>query len=311
MVETTLQGEACEGDLVLLVSPDRKRYLIRLERGEQWYSHRGSILHDDLIGRPLGRTLYTQHGYAYLALEPSVNDLLQEMPRASQIVYGKDAAQIAFRLSLCPGRTVLETGTGSGALTLVLARAVMPTGRVFSYETRPDAFEMARNNLNDAGVLPYVTLYNEDISGGFHETGVDACFLDLREPWLFLDHAWDVLKGSGFFGALVPTTNQVSQLLEGLATRPFGDVTVEEILQRSYKPVAARLRPEDRMIAHSAFLVFARKIALGDESLGWMPEKKRRAYLGKQAMAQREAAQKSLENLRPNSATPHEDDPDA
>jgi tRNA (adenine57-N1/adenine58-N1)-methyltransferase len=286
-------GVPREGDLVLLVSPDRKRYLIRLKSGEQWFSHRGSILHDDLIGRPLGRTLCTQHGYAYLALEPSINDLVQELPRASQIVYGKDAAQIVFRLNLYPGRTVLETGTGSGALTLVLARSVLPTGRVFSYETRPDAFEMARNNLDDAGVLPYVTLYNEDISGGFHEAGVDACFLDLREPWLFLDHAWDVLKGSGFFGALVPTTNQVSQLVEGLAARPFGDVMVEEILQRSWKPVAARLRPEDRMIAHSAFLVFARKIARDDESLGWLPEKKRRAYLGKLAMARREAEQKT------------------
>jgi tRNA (adenine57-N1/adenine58-N1)-methyltransferase len=293
MEATSLYGVASEGDLVLLVSPDRKRYLIRLKSGEQWYSHRGSIPHDQLIGEPLGRTVYTQHGYAYLALEPSINDLVQELPRASQIVYGKDAAQIVFRLNLYPGRTILETGTGSGALTLVLARTVMPTGRVFSYETRPDAYEMARSNLDDAGVLPYVTLYNEDISGGFHETGVDACFLDLREPWLFLDHAWDVLKGSGFFGALVPTTNQVSQLLEGLATRPFGDVMVEEILQRPYKPVAARLRPEDRMIAHSAFLIFARKIARDDESLGWIPEKKRRAYLGKQAMAKREAEQQA------------------
>jgi tRNA (adenine57-N1/adenine58-N1)-methyltransferase len=293
MGETNPQGAVHEGDLVLLVSPDRKRYLIRLKAGEQWYSHRGSILHDDLIGQPLGRTLYTQHGYAYLALEPSINDLMQDLPRASQIVYGKDAAQIVFRLNLYPGRTILETGTGSGALTLALARAVLPTGRVFSYETRPDAFEMARSNLDDAGVLPYVTLYNEDISAGFHESEIDACFLDLREPWLFLDHAWNVLKGSGFFGALVPTTNQVSQLLDGMAERPFGDVMVEEILQRSYKPVAARLRPEDRMIAHSAFLVFARKIARDDESLGWMPEKKRRAYLGKQAMAQREAEKKS------------------
>jgi tRNA (adenine57-N1/adenine58-N1)-methyltransferase catalytic subunit len=295
MESSTPHGVAREGDMVLLVSPDRKRYLIRLKGGEQWFSHRGSILHDDLIDRPLGRTLYTQHGYAYLALEPSINDLVQELPRASQIVYGKDAAQILFRLNLYPGRTVLETGTGSGALTLVLARAVMPGGRVFSYETRPDAFEMARNNLDDAGVLPYVTLYNEDISGGFHESGVDACFLDLREPWLFLDHAWGVLKGSGFFGALVPTANQVSQLVEGLAARPFGDVMVEEILQRSWKPVPARLRPEDRMIAHSAFLVFARKIARDDESLGWMPEKKRRAYLGKLAMAQREAEQNSAD----------------
>jgi tRNA (adenine57-N1/adenine58-N1)-methyltransferase len=92
-----------EGDLVLLVSADRKRYLIRLKHGDQWFSHRGSIGHDEIIGQPLGRTLYTQHGYAYLALEPSTHDLLQEIPRASQIIYGKDAAQIILRLSLLSG----------------------------------------------------------------------------------------------------------------------------------------------------------------------------------------------------------------
>lgn len=285
-----------EGDLALLVSPDRKRYLIRLKHGDQWFSHKGSIAHDDLIEQPLGRTIYTQHGYAYLALEPSTNDLIQELPRSSQIIYGKDAAQIVMRLSLYPGRTVVEAGTGSGGLTFILARTVMPTGRIYSYETRPEAYEIARQNLADLGLTPYVTLYNEDITGGFHERDVDALFLDVREPWVFLDHAWTALKGSGFFGALMPTTNQVSALLEGLESRPFGDLSVEEVLIRPYKPVPARLRPEDRMIAHSAFLVFARKIAAGDESLGWMPEKKRRAYLGKLAMAKREAERAAAEN---------------
>ncbi len=284
-----------EGDLALLVSPDRKRYLIRLKHGDQWFSHKGSIAHDDLIEQPLGRTIYTQHGYAYLALEPSTNDLIQELPRSSQIIYGKDAAQIVMRLSLYPGRTVVEAGTGSGGLTFILARTVMPTGRIYSYETRPEAYEIARQNLADLGLTPYVTLYNEDITGGFHERDVDALFLDVREPWVFLDHAWTALKGSGFFGALMPTTNQVSKLLEGLESRPFGDLSVEEVLVRPYKPVPARLRPEDRMIAHSAFLVFARKIAAGDESLGWMPEKKRRAYLGKLAMAKREAERAAAE----------------
>jgi len=288
------------GDLVLLVSPDRKRYLIRLAPGSQWHSHRGAIAHDDLIGQPLGRTVYTQHGYAFLALEPSTNDLIQELPRSTQIIYGKDAAQIVLRLSLYPGRTVVEAGTGSGGLTLLLARTVMPTGHVYSYETRPDAFTLARNNLAELDLLPYVTLYNEDIGGGFHETDVDACFLDVREPWLFLDHVWTALKGSGFFGALVPTTNQVSDLVAGLQARPFGDVAVEEVLVRPYKPVPARLRPEDRMIAHSGFLVFARKIARGDESLGWMPEKKRRAYLGRLAMAAREAEERSENRVTGN-----------
>lgn len=288
---------AHEGDAVLLVSPDRKHYLIRLTPGEQWYSHRGSIRHDELIGRPLGRTVHTQHGYAYLALEPSTHDLIHELPRTTQIIYSKDAAQIVMRLSLYPGRTVVEAGTGSAGLTLVLARAVLPTGHVYSYETRPDSFDMARGNLDQLGLLPYVTLYNEDIMGGFHETGVDAVFLDLREPWVFLDAAWASLKGSGFFGALVPTANQAADLVAGLQARPFGDVLVEEILVRPWKPVPERFRPEDRMIAHSAFLVFARKIEAGDESLRWVSDKKRRSYLGKQAMAEREAAARGEERV--------------
>jgi tRNA (adenine57-N1/adenine58-N1)-methyltransferase catalytic subunit len=280
------------GDLVLLISPEHKRYLIKLEPGGSWFSHRGSVEHDAIIGQPLGRTVNTQHGYAYLALEPSTNDLIQDMPRASQIIYGKDAAQIILRLSLYPGRRVVEAGTGSGGLTLLLARTIMPNGRVYSYETRPESYAMARANMIELGVEPYVTLYNEDISGGFHETDVDACFLDVREPWLFLDHAWSVLKGSGFFGALLPTANQVSELLSGLEARPFGDIAVEEVIIRPWKPVPARLRPADRMLAHSAFLIFARKIARDDPSLklSWMPEKRRRAYLAKQVMAEREAA---------------------
>lgn len=280
---------AKEGDIVLLVSSDRKHYLIRLKPDDAWFSHHGSIAHNDIIGRPLGRTLYMQDGAAYLALEPSTHDLLHELPRASQIIYSKDAAEIVMRLSLYPGRTVVEAGTGSAGLTLVMARAVMPTGRVYTYETRPESFDMARNNLDELGLLPYVTQYNEDITGGFHETDVDAVFLDLREPWLFLDHAWAALKGSGFLGALVPTVNQAADLVAGLRARPFGDIMMEEILPRPWKTVSERLRPEDRMIAHSGFLLFARKIEAGDESLNWVHDKKRRAYMGKQAMAQREA----------------------
>lgn len=285
---------AKEGDIVLLVSQERKHYLIRLKPGEEWHCHRGCIRHDALIGQPLGRTVYTQHNAAFLALEPSTHDLIHELPRTTQIIYSKDAAQIAMRLSLYPGRTVIEAGTGSAGLTLVMARAVMPTGHIYSYETRSESFDMARDNLDELSLLPYVTLYNEDITGGFHERDVDAVFLDLREPWVFLNHAWTALKGSGFFGALVPTTNQVSELLMGMKTLPFGDITVEEIVQRPWKPVPGRLRPEDRMIAHSAFLVFARKIEAGDESLSWDASKKSRAYRAKQAMAQREAEEAAV-----------------
>jgi tRNA (adenine57-N1/adenine58-N1)-methyltransferase catalytic subunit len=279
---------AREGDVVLLVSPERKHYLIRLKHGEMWSSHKGNIYHSEIIGKALGRTLYTHSGAGYLALEPSTYDLIHELPRTTQIIYSKDAAQIVLRLSLYPGRTIVEAGTGSAGLTLVLARAVLPSGHVYSYETRGDSFDMARDNLEQLGLLPHVTLYNEDIAGGFHERDVDAVFLDLREPQLFLDHAWETLKGSGFFGALVPTVNQATELIAGLQARPFGDIQMEEIFLRPWKVTPARLRPDDRMIAHSAFLIFARKIEPGDESLTWMPDKRRRAYLGKLAMAERE-----------------------
>ncbi len=304
-----MSAVAKEGDVVLLVSPDGKRYLIRLKPAEEWHCHKGCICHDELIGKPLGRTLHTQHGYAILALEPSTHDLIHGLPRTTQIIYSKDAAQIVMRLSLYPGRTVVEAGTGSAGLTMMLARAVMPSGRVYSYETRPESFDMARGNLEDLGLLPNVTLYNEDITGGFHETDVDAVFLDLREPWLFLNHAWAALKGSGFFGSLIPTVNQAEQLVAGLQALPFGDIHMEEIIIRPWKTVAARLRPEDRMIAHSAFLIFARKIEAGDESLTWMPDKKRRAYKGKQAMAAREAEalrREALDALSPLADDQHD-----
>jgi len=283
---------AREGDVVLVVSPDRKHYLVRLKSGEMWSSHKGNILHSEILGKPLGRTIHTHSGAPYLVLEPSTHDLIHQLPRSTQIIYAKDAAQIALRLSLYPGRTIIEAGTGSGGLTLVLARAVMPTGHVYSYETRAESYDMARGNLDDLGLLPHVTLYNEDIAGGFRERDVDAVFLDLREPQHFLDHAWTALKGSGFFGALVPTVNQAVELLSGLQAHPFGDIAMEEIFLRSWKLTPARLRPDDRMIAHSAFLVFARKIEAGDESLTWMPDKRRRTYMAKQAMAEREAAER-------------------
>ena len=287
---------AREGDLVLLISRDRKRYLIRLRAGEAFHSHKGAVTHSALIGEALGRTVYTQHGYPYLALEPSTNDLVQELRRATQIIYGKDAAHILMRLNLYAGRTVLEAGTGSGGLALVLARAVMPTGHVFSYEARPDFYGLAQQNLAELDLLPYVTLYNQDIAEGVQETDMDACFLDVREPWLYLDQAWGALKGSGFFGALLPTTNQVSALLAELQARPFGDIAVEELLLRPYKPVPDRLRPEDRMLAHSAYMVFARKIAKDDESLRWIADKKRRSYLGKLAMENRNANPQEMES---------------
>ena len=249
-------------DLVLLLSPDEKRFLVRLTAGAQLHTHRGYIAHDALIGQTFGSAVQTQLGHSFLLLQPSTFDLVMHIKRASQIVYPKEIGYILLRMNIVPGARVVEAGTGSGALALALARAVGPNGRVFSYEERDDMLTLARKNLERAGVLDIVELKQRDIRAGFDERGADALFLDVREPWLFLAQAHAALKGGGFFGSLVQTTNQLSDLLQEMERLgDWADIEVLEILMRRYKPIAERLRPEDRMVAHTGYLLFARSVA--------------------------------------------------
>ena len=251
------------GDWVLLLAQDRsaKRFFLRLTIGQQLHTHRGFIRHDDVIGQPFGSFVKTQLGQRFLLLQPSTFDFVMHVKRISQIIYPKEIGYILLRLNIVPGARVVEAGSGSGALTLALSRFVQPNGRVYSYEERDDMFALARKNLDRGGVLDVVELKQRDIRAGFDERGVDALFLDVREPWLFIAQAHAALKSGGFFGSLVPTANQVSDLLQEMETAgAWADVEVTEILMRNYKPVAERLRPQDRMIGHTGYLLFARAI---------------------------------------------------
>jgi tRNA (adenine57-N1/adenine58-N1)-methyltransferase len=235
------------------------------------HTHRGFIAHDVIAGRPFGSTVKTQLGHPFLVLQPSTFDIIMHVKRASQIVYPKEIGYILLRMNILPGSRVIEAGTGSGALALALSRFVRPDGRIYTYEERDDMLELARKNLERVGALSTVELKQRDIRAGFDERGVDALFLDVREPWLFLTQAHAALKGGGFFGSLVPTTNQLSDLLQEMeSVGGWADIEVTEILMRNYKPVAARVRPEDRMVAHTGYLLFARAVAR-DESLPIAP----------------------------------------
>ncbi|MHB1356862.1 MAG: tRNA (adenine-N1)-methyltransferase [Anaerolineae bacterium] len=255
-------GLAQENERVLLISRDHKEYLIRLRRGDMFHTHRGVVAHDDLIGQPMGREVLSRLGQPFMVLQPSIHDLLMHVKRASQVIYPKEIGQILLKLDVAQSKRIIEAGTGSGALAMALAHTIRPDGMVYSYETRPDMHVTARKNLEACGLLDKVKLIERDISEGFTETDVDALFLDVREPWLYLQHVCVALTDGGFFGALVPTTNQVSWLLNELDHQPFTNIEVLEIMHRNYKPVAARLRPEDRMVAHTGFLIFARKVAM-------------------------------------------------
>jgi len=250
-----------ENEPILLVLPDGKRYVVVLQRGARFHSHRGIIEHDDLIGQPLGRQVVSHLGHPFSVLRPSIYDLLMNLKRASQIIYPKDIGQILLRLDVGSGKRVVEGGTGSGALTMALAHAVRPGGMVYSYDWREDMLRVAEKNLYRVGLQGCVQLIQRDISEGFEQTDVDSLFLDVREPWEYLDHVAEALADGGFFGALVPTTNQISDLLAAMDGRPFSSIEVLETLVRKYKPVPARLRPEDVMVGHTGYLIFARKVA--------------------------------------------------
>jgi tRNA (adenine57-N1/adenine58-N1)-methyltransferase len=167
-----------------------------------------------------------------------------------------------LKLSVAPGQRIIEAGTGSGGLTTILAMAVGPTGRVISYDRREDMQALARKNLERVGLAERVTLKLRDLAEGVDEEDreADAFFLDVATPHEYTAQVHAALKGGGFFGCLVPTTNQVSALLAAMRRDRLGFVEVCELMQRYYKPVADRLRPVDRMVAHTGYLIFARAV---------------------------------------------------
>jgi len=223
------------GAPALLMGRDQTTSIIRLEPGTKFHTHRGTIAHDDLIGLPWGTQVSTHLGEPLILLRPSTDDMVRNLKRSTQIVYPKDAGYILMKLNIAPGCRVIEAGTGSGGLTLVFAQAVHPTGQVISYEARPEIQELARENLERLGLDKYVVFKERDIADGFDERGVDALFLDVANPWDYLEQTHDALAGGGFFGSILPTVNQGINLIAALEAMDFGLIEVEEILLRPYR----------------------------------------------------------------------------
>lgn len=271
MLETNA-SQTRAGDLAQFVSPNNKIFIVRLTSGGKLQTHRGIIKYDDIIGLPWGSQVFSHTGSSFFVLQPSLSDLLRETRRNTQIMYPKDIGFILVTMGIGPGSQVLEAGTGSGAFTTALAWAVGPQGHVITYEMRPDMQNLARKNLERMGLADRVTFKLRDIAEGFDEQNMDALFLDLPNPYDYIQHARRALKAGGFFGSILPTANQVSLLLIALFQNDFAFVDVCEIMLRFYKPVPARLRPTDRMIAHTGFLIFGRPMLPSKERPGDLKE---------------------------------------
>lgn len=255
---TTTHAQA--GDIIQLVGLRHKHFIFTLTPGGEMHTHRGIIKHDDLMGLPWGSQIFSHTGSPFFLLQPMLGDILTNLPRSTQILYPKEIGFILVTMGIGPGQKIIEAGTGSGSMTIALAHSVGPTGKVISYERRPEFQKLALKNLTRLGMEDRVEFKLKDISEGLDDTDADAFFLDVPNPYDFIEQARSALKPGGFFGALVPTINQSEKLLYALQRNRFAFLEMCEILLRYYKTEPSRLRPTDRMVAHTGFLLFGRKI---------------------------------------------------
>jgi len=248
------------GDLALLVGLRHKHFIFPLLEDGKYETHRGILYHNDLIGLPWGSQVFSHLGAPFFILQPVLSDLLINLKRNTQILYPKDIGFILVSMGIGPGVKVIEAGTGSGSMTIALAYAVGAEGKVISYEQREEMQRLARKNVERIGLAARVEFKLRDIQAGLDENDADAFFLDVANPYDYIPQVRAALKPGGFFCALAPTVNQVEQLLYALRRNKFAFLEVCETLLRYYKPEPARLRPTDRMVAHTGFLIFGRRI---------------------------------------------------
>jgi tRNA (adenine57-N1/adenine58-N1)-methyltransferase len=259
-------GAFVAGDRVQLTDPKGRLHTVVLTPGKQFHTHRGAIEHDDLIGAPEGSVVHSTANTGYLALRPLLADYVLSMPRGAQVIYPKDAAQIVGFGDVGPGMRVLEAGAGSGALSCSLLRAVGSEGSLTSYERREDFLDVARTNVGAFfGKVPgNWSLRLGDLADHPAEEVVDRVVLDMLEPWAVLPTVAAALRPGGVLVGYVATVTQLSTYVEalraqGVWTEPYA----WESLLRPWHAVGLAVRPEHRMVAHTAFLVTARRLAEG------------------------------------------------
>lgn len=273
-------GPLRAGERVQLTGPKGRLNTITLEVGGEFHTHRGVLAHDLVIGRPDASIIVATNGDEYLAMRPLLTDFVMSMPRGAAIIYPKDAAQILGQADIFPGATVVEAGVGSGALSLWLLRAIGPEGRLFSFERREDFAAVAEANVSTfTGEVPAnwsVTVgdLQSALPASVVAASVDRVVLDMLAPWECLDVVADALTPGGVLLVYVATVTQLSRVAEAIrATASFTEPEPTETLVRGWHVEGLAVRPDHRMVAHTGFLMTARRLAPGTV----LPALKRRA----------------------------------
>jgi len=269
------------GDRIQLTDPKGKMYTFTITEGKEWHTHKGWIVHDDLVGMPEGSVVSTSAGLKFTAFKPLLGDFVLSMPRGATIVYPKDAAMIIGVADIFPGSKVIEAGVGSGALAISLLRAIGPQGRLDSFERRQDFADIARENVETYfGSLPQNwNLTVGSVQDSKIESGYDRVVLDMLAPWECVDYAANVLRPGGVFLAYVATTTQLSATAEALKEDGrFTEPLSSETIVRDWHHEGLAVRPMQRMIGHTGFLIVSRRMAPGVEVLARRRRPSKGAY---------------------------------
>ncbi len=250
------------GERVLLIDSRGRRYLVRLQAEGTFHFHGGAVPHDLILRSEEGTVVHSTTGAGLVCLRPTLADFVLKMPRGAQVIYPKDMGAIVVEADIAPGSLVLEAGTGSGALTIALCRAVGPEGKVVSYDAREDFHEKAAANLEAffGKVPPWLDLRLGDVREvrAAGET-FDRVVLDVPEPWAVLPEVAGALRTGGILCTYLPTTNQIQQCVPALESAGFTEVMTFEVLRRSWHVTTRSVRPDHRMVAHTGFITVGRK----------------------------------------------------
>jgi tRNA (adenine57-N1/adenine58-N1)-methyltransferase len=274
-------GYFSEGDRIQLTDPKGKMYTFTITQGKEWHTHKGWIVHNDLIGLPEGSVVSTSAGLKFTAFKPLLGDFVLSMPRGATIVYPKDAAMIVGVADVFPGAKVIEAGVGSGALSISLLRAIGNQGELTSFERREDFADIARENVSTyfGGLPSQWKLTVGSVQESSTDKKYDRVILDMLAPWECVAFASEVLRPGGVFLAYVATTTQLSATAEALkADGRFTEPLSSETIVRDWHHEGLAVRPMQRMIGHTGFLIVSRRMAPGVEVLARRRRPSKGAY---------------------------------
>ncbi len=234
--------------------------MVKVQAGQTFHTHKGYIKFDDVIGKEFGSTLTSSLGAQFTILKPILTDYIMKSSRNTQILYPKDAALIIMFSGIGPGSKVIESGTGTGALTTAIAHYIKPNGKVHSYDIREESQKTAEKNLKRSGHIDFVELKLKDVTLGIDERDADSVILDLAVPWLVVPHAYEALKPSGTLVSFSPTIDQVVKTTETLREHNFVNIETFECIMRGMQIERGKTRPQTLMTGHTGYITHARKV---------------------------------------------------